>query len=196
LKEVVARGAASEEAYLLLSQIYQSKKVTDSLEAFLVKGKSNVPSSLKIPLALATVYESNSKYSAAIDVYRELHESQPDNLVITNNLAALLSDYGNGKDDLELAKTLSDKLVENKQPVFLDTIGWVNYKLGDYEKAVTYLTQVVEKNPDVSVFNYHLGMAYKMLGNKAKAKIYLEKSLADDKPFKEKELAQAALKDL
>jgi hypothetical protein len=35
-----------------------------------------------------------------------------------------------------------------------------------------------------------------MLGNKAKAKIYLEKSLADDKAFKEKDLAQAALKDL
>jgi tetratricopeptide (TPR) repeat protein len=196
LKEVVSKETASEEAYLLLSQIYQSKKDTDSLEAFLVKGKSNVPSSLKIPLALATVYESNSKYSAAIDVYRELHESQPDNLVITNNLASLLSDHGDGKGDLELAKNLSDKLLESKQPVFLDTIGWVNYKLGDYQKAVSYLTQVVEKSPDVNVFNYHLGMSYKMLGNKEKAKIYLEKSLADDKPFKEKDLAQAALKEL
>ena len=46
------------------------------------------------------------------------------------------------------------------------------------------------------MFNYHLGMAYKMSGNKAKAKTYLEKSLAGDKAFKEKELAQAALKEL
>ena len=61
---------------------------------------------------------------------------------------------------------------------------------------MTYLTQVVEKNPDVNVFNYHLGMAYKMSGNKAKAKTYLEKSLAGDKAFKEKDLAEAALKEL
>ena len=196
LKEVVARDTASEEAYLLLARIYQSKKDLESAEALLIKGKNNNPSSLKIPLLLATSYEFNDNYSAAIDIYRELHQSQPDNLVITNNLASLLSDHGDGKGDLELAKNLSDKLLENKQPVFLDTIGWVNYKLGDYQKAVTYLTQVVEKNPDVSVFNYHLGMAYKMSGDKAKAKTYLEKSLAGDKPFKEKDLAQAALKDL
>ena len=196
LKEIVSRDTETEEAYLLLYRIYQGKQDLDSAEALLIKGKKNVPASIKIPLGLAALYEFKSNYSGSIDIYRELHELQPDNLVVTNNLAALLSDHGDGKDDLELAKNLSDKLLENKQAVFLDTIGWVNYKLGDYQKAVTYLTQVVEKNPDVNVFNYHLGMAYKMLDNKAKAKIYLEKSLAGDKPFKEKDLAQAALKDL
>lgn len=196
LEELVSNDTASEEAYLLLSRIYQSKKDLDSVEALLIKGKNNVPSSLKIPLGLAALYEFKGNYSASIDIYRDLHQSQPDNLVVTNNLASLLSDHGDGKGDLELAKNLSDKLLENKQPVFLDTIGWVNYKLGDYQKAITYLTQVVEKNPEVNVFNYHLGMAYKMSGNNAKAKIYLEKSIAGDKAFKEKELAQAALKEL
>jgi tetratricopeptide (TPR) repeat protein len=80
--------------------------------------------------------------------------------------------------------------------VFLDTIGWVYYKLGDSEKAIQYLAQVIEKMPEVKVFNYHLGMAYKLSGDKTQAKTYLEKSLADNKPFKEKELAEAALKDL
>lgn len=196
LEEVVSKDTASEEAYMLLSRIYQSKKELDSFEALLIKGKNNVPSSLNIPLGLAALYEFKGNYSASIDIYRDLHQSQPDNLIVTNNLASLLSDHGDGKGDLELAKILSDKLLENKQPQFLDTIGWVNYKLRNYQKAVKYLTQVVEKNPDVNVFNYHLGMAYKMSGNNAKAKIYLEKSLSGDKAFKEKELAQAALKDL
>ena len=108
----------------------------------------------------------------------------------------MLSDYGNGKDDLELAQTLAEKLKENDQPVFLDTIGWVYYKLGDHAKAIEYLAQVVEKMPEVNVFNFHLGMAYKLSGDKTQAKTYLEKSLADNKPFKEKELADAALKEL
>lgn len=196
LKGVVDNDSVSEEAYLLLARIYQSKKESDAYEALLLKGKKNIPASTKIPLRLATLLEFKGNYSAAIDIYRELHPSNPDNLVITNNLASLLSDHGDGKSDLELAKTLADKLLENKQPVFLDTIGWVNYKLGDYQNAITYLKQAVEKNPEVSVFNYHLGMAYKMAGDKTQAKIYLEKSMADNKPFKQKDLAKAALQDL
>ena len=196
LEDIVSKDTASEETYLLLSRIYQSKKELDSVEEILIKGKENVPASIKIPLGLAALYEFNADYAASIAIYRDLHESQPDNLVVTNNLASLLSDHGDGVGDLELAKTLSDKLLESKQPAFLDTIGWVNYKLGDYQKAIKYLTPVVEKNPDVNVFNYHLGMAYKMSGDKVKAKTYLEKSLAGDKAFKEKELAQAALKAL
>ena len=108
----------------------------------------------------------------------------------------MLSDHGNGKDDLELAKTIAEKLKESDQPVFLDTIGWVYYKLGDSAKAIVYLDQVVEKMPEVNVFNFHLGMAYKLSGDKTQAKIYLEKSLADKKEFKQKELAEAALKEL
>ena len=196
LKGVVDNDSVSEEAYLLLARIYQSKKESDAYEALLLKGKKNIPASTQIPLGLAALLEFKGNYSAAIDIYRELHPSNPDNLVITNNLASLLSDHGDGKSDLELAKTLADKLLENKQPVFLDTIGWVNYKLGDYQNAITYLKQAVEKNPELSVFNYHLGMAYKMSGDKAQAKVYLEKSLADNKPFKQKKLAKAALQDL
>jgi tetratricopeptide (TPR) repeat protein len=196
LKEVVARDTTSEEVFLLLSKIYYSKKDMDSAEAVLVKGKNNIPSSQKIPLGLAALYESNDNYSALFGVYRELYESYPNNMVIVNNYASTLSDHGDGKADLQLAKTLSDKLLEAKQPVFLDTVGWVYYRLGDYQKAINYLNQVVEASPDVNVFNYHLGMAYKMSGDKTQARAYLEKSLADEKPFKERESADSALKDL
>ena len=195
LNEVVSSNTDFEEPYLWLAQSYSNKKDLVAAKSILIKGVANVTSSLKIPFALAALYESKENYSGAIDVYRESHRSNPGNQVIINNLASLLSDHGDSKSDLELAKTLADKL-DNKQPVFLDTIGWVNYKLGDYQNAIAYLKQVVELVPAVNVFNYHLGMAYKMAGDKDQAKLYLEKSLADQKQFKEKELAEAALSDL
>ena len=196
LNEVINNKTDLENPYLLLAQSYLKKKDLAAAKSILVKGKANVVSSLKIPLSLASIYESDNSYSQAIDVYRDLYQSYPDNLIVINNLASMLSDYGNGKDDLELAKTLAEKLKENDQPVFLDTIGWVYYKLGDSAKAIEYLAQVVEKMPDVNVFNYHLGMAYKLSGDKTQAKTYLEKSLADKKEFKQKESAEAALKEL
>lgn len=193
LNEIVANNPESEEPYLLLVKIYQFKNDAASVKATLLKGKSNVPSSLKIALGLATVYESNGDYQRAIEIYHELYETNPNNLVVINNLASMLSDHGS---DLELARTLAEKLQTSGQPIFLDTIGWVYYKLGDYTGAIQNLTQAVEQAPDINVFNYHLGMAYKMAGDKPNARIYLEKSLSNNKNFKEKGLAEQALKDI
>lgn len=195
LNEVISISPLTEEAYLLLAQIYQSKKDINAAKEILIKGRENVKASLKIPFRLASIFEAEGAYKDAVDVYRELYLVYPDNLLIVNNLASMLSDYRDGKDDESLTKVLISKLEENKQPVFLDTIGWAHFKLGEYPEAIQYLTEAVEKSPQINVFNYHLGMAYKQAGDKSQAKKYLEKSLADGKNFKEKELAEAALKD-
>ncbi len=196
LLKVVDLKPSLEEPYLLLSQVYLRGKNSDAAESILSKGTVNVANSIKIPLRLAAIYESENNYKKAIDVYRSINQKYPDNLLVINNLASILSDHSNSPDDLEFAKTLIEKLKGREQPVFWDTIGWIYYKLDDYKRAIQYLTQAVEKTPKINVFNYHLGMAYKMSGDKAQAKTYLEKSIADGKNFKGKELAKAALKDL
>lgn len=197
LNEVIDKNKPDmEEPYLILSQIYKSKNDLSSVKSILVKGNSNVASSTKIPLKLATVYELDGDYQNAIVVYRELHESYPENIIVINNLASMLSDHSTDKNDLELMLSLAEKLQKSEQPLFLDTVGWVYYKSGNYQTALQHLSQVVDKFPDVNVFNYHIGMAYKMAGDKDQAKVYLEKSLSDSKPFAEKASAEDALKDL
>lgn len=196
LNEMIQSKADMEEPYLLLAQIYQSQKDLSSVKNILEKGKNSSVSSTKIPLRLAAIYELDGDYQKAINVYRELYESYPENLIIINNLASMLSDHSENKDDLALTLILAEQLQKSDQPVLLDTVGWVYYKNGDYQTAIQHLSQVVETMPDVNVFNYHLGMAYKMAGDKAQAKVYLEKSLADNKPFAQKEMAVTALKEL
>jgi len=193
---VVDEKPSMETPYLLLSEIYKADKNVAAEEDVLVKGSENVTDSIKIALRLATTYERSGQYIKAIEVYREINKSIPENLIIVNNLASILSDYGNGREDLQLAKKLIMQLEDNGQAVFLDTIGWVYYKDNDHQSAIKYLKQVVEKSPDTNVFNYHLGMAYKMSGDITKARLYLEKSLEDNKLFKEKVLAESALKSL
>jgi len=196
LLDVIDSKPGAEDPYLVLSQLYRSDNDIASLKAILIKGKNNVTASYKLPLKLASLYEVNEEYLQAINVYRDLYKKYPANLVVINNLASMLSDYSEDKDDLELAKTLAKKLEDSKKPVFLDTIGWVYYKLGDYQSAIMHLSKVVETMPDVNIFNYHLGMSYKMAGEKNKAKTYLEKSLANNKQFKQKDKAEAALRQL
>jgi putative PEP-CTERM system TPR-repeat lipoprotein len=195
LLKVIDTDSQIVDAYLILSQIYISAKRMDDAEQILQKGKSNVAASVKIPLNLAALLEVRGKYNSTINIYRELYDKVPDNIVVVNNLAALLADHGT-EEDMVQARQLANKLKEQEQAVFLDTVGWVYYKSGDYETAVSYLKRVVDKAPDVNVFNYHMGMAYKAAGDKEQARAYLEKSLAEDKPFKQREAALAALEGL
>ncbi len=196
LNEVVVSRASVEEPYLLLAQLYQSKQDINSFKAVLIKGKKSVKSSIKIPLKLAAAYELEGEYQEAVNTYRDLYKLKPNNLLVINNLVSLLSDHGSGVKDLEFAKTLLPKLEESTQPVFLDTVGWMYYKLGDSEKSVQYLTQAIEKMPDVKVFNYHLGMSYILSNDKKQAKDFLEKSIEGKESFKERAAAENALKKL
>jgi len=196
IEEVILSRPEVEEPYLLLSQAHLVQKDSSSAREALIKGRDNVSRSLKIPMKLAALYETEGNHEKAISLYREVNTQNPDNLVVINNLASMLSDYGNGSSDLEDAKTLIIKLEESNQPIFLDTIGWVYYKLGDSKKAIEFLSDVVEKAPQINIFNYHLGMAYKLSGDKEKAKIYLEKSLAGAGQHKNSAAAKAALQEL
>ncbi len=193
LKSLVAKKPGVEEPYLILSQIYQSKNDTDSVKSILLEGKINVANSLKIPLRLATIYEAEADYAKSITLYRDLNQKNPNNLIVTNNLASMLSDHGN-EEDLQLAKSLTVKLEEGGEPVFLDTIGWVYYKLGDYDQSISYLQQVVEKLPEVNIFNYHLGMALYKSGDEISAKAHLTNALANNKKFSGRADAEALLK--
>jgi tetratricopeptide (TPR) repeat protein len=71
-----------------------------------------------------------------------------------------------------------------KTPAYLDTIGWIYFKLGDYEKAKYYIQMAVEKGGSPVVIE-HLGDVYFKLGNIDKAIEYWKKAL-EKNPSNEK----------
>ena len=77
----------------------------------------------------------------------------------------------------------------------MDTAGWVYYRAGDYEKALTLLSGVAEKIKEVPEALYHLGMINKASGHPEAAIKYLTQALASKKFATAKE-AEAALKEL
>lgn len=196
LLEIVDLAPKMKDTYLLLSQVYANNKDMAAYKSILLKGKEQASDNFNISLKTAAFFESQKEYQDAIGIYKDMYKDDPTKLIVINNLASLISDHSKANDDIELMKTLVETLKKSNKPVFFDTIGWAYYVLGDYPEAIKNLLVVIEKAPDVNVFNYHLGMAYKMSGDKEKAKTYLEKSLADKKDFIEKDKAKAALKSL
>lgn len=193
---ITIEHANIEDSYLLLAQLYLNDKDKKREKVVLLRGEKNLPASVKIPLRLAAFYQREKEYNSAINIYRDLSKLYPENLIVVNNLASMLLDYGNDKEDLALAVKLSKQLETSPQPAFVDTVGWAHYHNKKFDSAITFLSQVVEKAPDVNVFNYHLGMAYKKAGDAIQAKKYLKKSINGKREFGKRKVVEKELDDL
>lgn len=141
------------------------------------QGLKAIPGDQQLLLALAGYYESKQDYHDAIATYRTAVKANPANAVATNNLAALLVIQG-GDARLKEAQKLSARLASSPVPAFQDTAGWVDLKSCETDKAIALLTKAVNAAPQVPIFQYHLGVAYRQKGDVANAKIHLAKAAA------------------
>ncbi len=184
-----------ERVIITLARL-EGKKGADKAVAVLEQGIENNPKSIQLRIALASVYEQKNDYDLAIKQYEEVLAVQEDNLIATNNLAALLADHGKSDADLQRALELVNRLKVVDKPVLNDTVGWVYYRNGKYGDAVDVLKNVVESEPENPVYNYHLGMAYQQLGDTVNAKKHLEVAARSDREFGGKEEAIRVLEQL
>jgi tetratricopeptide (TPR) repeat protein len=101
-------------------------------------------------------------------VLERLHEDHPDDPEVANSLGYFLAEKG---QDLEKARDLIQIALE-AQPgngAFLDSMGWVLYRLGSTEAAFDYMIQAVNVLPDDPVILEHLGMVMLDLGQTEEA---------------------------
>jgi tetratricopeptide (TPR) repeat protein len=69
---------------------------------------------------------------------------------------------------------------EPQNSSYLDTMGWVYYKLGKYEQAKEYIEKALKVGGESSVILEHLGDILFKLGDKDQAKKIWEKSYSLD----------------
>lgn len=108
-----------------------------------------------------------------------------------NNLAYLLAETG---DSLDEAVQLARKAVAEapKNPVFLDTLGFVYLKRDQNDDALDIFDRLIRRYPDDPACAFHTGMAWYQKGDRARAKNLLAHALALKPP---KEIEEGA-KDL
>ncbi len=117
---------------------------------------------------LALIYDGMKKFEESDSLYEEALRLDPDNHLILNNYGYSLSERNL---QLERALEMSKKAIE-QQPEnqsYLDTIGWVYFKLGKYSEAEKYVKKAIEKgNPDSVLFE-HLGDIYSHMNDPERA---------------------------
>lgn len=134
-------------------------------------------------LNLASLYEGRGDHDTAIDQYKELLAKDPSSVEAANNLAMMLVTYKGDASNLAKAKDLVQRLENSTNPAYLDTLGWVRYKSGEFDTAVAALEQALQGAPDSKLLRYHLGMAQYAKGETQAARRNLRQALEGDPKF-------------
>ncbi|MGC8595983.1 MAG: tetratricopeptide repeat protein [Candidatus Kryptoniota bacterium] len=146
----------------------------------LEKAVSLNPSNMDALSTLALVYESIHKYDDAYRVYETALKLDSTNALILNNYAYSLSERNL---NLEKALSMAKKAIaaDPKNSAYLDTIGWIYFKLGDYKKASAYVREALSlrtaADGSPAVLEEHLGDIYMKLGDKKQAIEYWKRAL-------------------
>jgi tetratricopeptide (TPR) repeat protein len=128
---------------------------------------------------LALVYDGMKKYEESDKLYEEALKLDPQNATLLNNYGYSLADRGiQLQRALDMAKKAVDAQPDN--PSFLDTIGWVYYRLGRFKEAETYVERAIKKGEVSPVVYEHLGDIYFRLNDKEKAKEEWDRALKLD----------------
>jgi tetratricopeptide (TPR) repeat protein len=116
---------------------------------------------------LGTALETKGQTAEAIRQYQEAIRLGPDFAAAYNNLGYLWARRG---ENLDQARALIEKAVqlEPKNAAFLDSLGWVLFKLNRPREALSYQLQAIEKSnrPDAALLD-HLGDIYAALNLRA-----------------------------
>jgi Flp pilus assembly protein TadD len=141
------------------------------------------------------VYESKGDLEKAQAAYEKVLAINPRFAPAANNLAWIYSEHGGDKDKaLALAQVAKEELPDD--PRVSDTLGWILYRRGVYQQALSMLQDSASKmagNPQVQ---YHLGMAYAQLGNTEKARKALTAAVNSPAAFQGKDDAAKTLAGL
>jgi tetratricopeptide (TPR) repeat protein len=164
-------------AYRALADLHLRQGKPEESINVLLTGLAALPTDSALRLALAGALERKGDITAAITEYETLARAQPGSMIVSNNLASLLSDHATDPASLERAYALALSLRKSEVPQFKDTLGWVHYRRGEYKEALSLLEDAAQQLPNLALVRYHLAMTYKAAGDSTKAAAELNRAL-------------------
>lgn len=154
----------------LSSYGYTLSRLKEGTEAisYLKKALTIDPGSIELLGTLGLVYDGLEMWNECDSAYSAALTADPSAAIIKNNWAYSLSKRGEQLDKaLEMAKEAVE--AEPLNSSYLDTIGWVYFKLGNYKEAEEFIKKSLEVGGEKAVILDHLGDVYFMLGKKDEA---------------------------
>ena len=159
INDLMTLAPDREEVYLTSSFFYEEQnewhRAIDTLKAGLVK----VDKSPEIHFRLAVLYEKEHQRQDSIEQIKRVLELDPYNPDAQNFLGYTYAESGINLDEAERLIRQALQAKPNSAHI-IDSLGWVFYKKGQYDKAVTELERAHRLMPQDGTVAEHLGDAY------------------------------------
>ena len=136
------------------------------------------PENPRIYFRLGVVYDKWGKKEDSIAAMQQVVKLEPENANALNYLGYTYAEMGINLDE---AEKLIRKALEFKpgDGYITDSLAWIYYKRGRYEKARQLLESAITVVPDDPIIREHLGAVYEKLGMTEQAIDSYRKSIAN-----------------
>jgi tetratricopeptide (TPR) repeat protein len=130
-------------------------------------------------IQLGVSYDKIGQHDSSDFYYEWALNNQPDNVMVNNNYAYSLSVRN---VHLEKALVLSRVAIigQPENSAYLDTYGWILYKMGKYDDALVYIKKSLATGEVSAEVLEHLGDIYRELKMLAKAREAWQNALANE----------------
>ena len=172
LERLIAEHAKDTEAIIALGNILRGRKEFAECADVYGRAIAEVPVPEKANWVTfyfrGVCYERSKQWPAAEADLKKALELFPDQPLVLNYLGYSWIDQGTNLDE---GMNMIRRAVEQRPDdgYIVDSLGWANYRLGNYDEAVNELERAVALKPDDPTINDHLGDAYWRVGRTLEA---------------------------
>lgn len=181
LKEAISNVSPDAELLLYLGSFYEETENYAEAEAAFLQGLAVDANNIKIRFRLGVLYDKQGNRESCIAEMKKVVAVDPKHANALNYLGYTYAEMGIELDQAE-AFILRALEIQPDDGYITDSLGWVYYKKGLYEQAVTVLEKAASLVPDDPTILEHLGDAYLKMNNKIKAmELYKRSLMKNDK---------------
>lgn len=168
----------SERLFLAEAEIFS--EVGDSEQALSVYQQAfkQSPDNAELLYGRSLIYEQQKKLDLAEQDLRAILKQDGDNARALNALGYMLTVHTQRYKEAKKLIARAYEL-EPDDAAIMDSMGWIQYRMGDTSGARELLQKAFDKFPDPEVAA-HLGEVLWQLGDKTQARALWQKALADD----------------
>jgi tetratricopeptide (TPR) repeat protein len=197
LNQAIVNQPKNTEFRYYLGTFYEDLENYAEAEKYIKQAIDLEPDNPRYYFRLGVVYDKWNKKQASMQTMRKVISLDPKHANALNYLGYTYADLGQNLDEAE--RLIKEALKYKPNDGYItDSLGWVYFKKGEYEKAIKYLKMAIELVPDDPIMLEHLGDAYLKVNDRANALKYYQKSLLKkekDKEALEKKILELSGKD-
>ena len=164
----------------ILGLSYSRIKMNDEAINFYNRALSIRPNSINVLHSMAILYDEIGEWLKSDKIYDQLIKNNPSDAQAFNNYAYSLVERNKKLDEALIYAKKAIEL-EPKNPSYLDTIGWVYFKMNDIKRARRFIEESINIQGDNAVVLEHLGDILMKSNDSVNALVFYKKAYQFDK---------------